>query len=129
MIDEGLRTFLLGFPGVAAEVDDRIFPAPLPQGVGLPAITYTDVSNLGSTSNDGPDCLERAHYQLDHWAATKEAAGRVERATRAVLSGYRGAWSGIRIGGVFRRNTWTLYEPETKLYRAITDYRINAIGV
>jgi len=29
---------------------------------------------------------------------------------------------------VFRRNGWTLYEPETQLWRAISDYRINALG-
>lgn len=129
VIDEGLRLFLLDSPGVTAEVGTRIYPDPLPQGATLPAITYMDISDVGSTSNDGPDCLSRTRYQFKHWAATREAARRVERATRAVLSGYRGSWpGGRRIGGVFRRNTWTLYEPETKLYQAITDYGINALG-
>lgn len=129
MIDEGLRLFLIGQPGVAAEVGERVYPAPLPQGATLPAVTYMDVSDVDSYSNDGPDCLSRLRYQVDHWAATREAARRVERATRTALSGYRGQWPGGRkIGGVFRRNGWTLYEPETQLWRAISDYRINALG-
>lgn len=129
MTDEALRLFLLSRPGVAAEVGERVYPAPLPQGATLPAVTYTDVSDVGSTSNDGPDCLGRLRYQIDHWATTREAARRVERATRTALSGFRGQWpGGWRIGGVFRRNSWTLYEPETQLHRAISDYRINAFG-
>jgi hypothetical protein len=128
MIDEGLRLFLLAFPGLTGIVSDRIYPTPLPQGATLPAVTYTDISNVGSTSNDGPDCLEKARYQLDHWAETKEDANRLERLTRVALSGFRGRWQGLTIGGVFRRNSWTLYEPETQLWRAISDYQINAIG-
>ncbi len=128
VIDEGLVAYLAGFPGVAAEVGERIYPAPLPQGVELPAVTYSDVSNTASYSHDGPDCLQRARYQIDHWAATREAATRVERATRAALSGFRGRWGGLTIGGVFRRNSWTLHEPETQLWRAISDYQINATG-
>jgi hypothetical protein len=128
MIDEGLRAHMLGYPGVTNAIGSRVYPAPLPQGATLPAVTYHDVSNVGSTSNDGPDCLERARYQLDHWAETKEEATRIERLTRAVLSGYSGRWGALTIGGVFRRNSWTLYEPETQLWRAITDYQINALS-
>lgn len=128
MIDEGLRLFLLGYPGVADEVGDRISPDPLPQKSALPAVTYLDVSDVGSYSNDGPDCTSRVHYQLSHWAPTKEAAVRVERATRAVLDGYRGTWSGgLQIGGVFGRATRSLYEPETRLWRMISEYVIAAI--
>jgi len=129
VIDEGLVAFLRQMPGVAAEVEDRIGPRPLPQGELLPAVTYSDVSDVGSTSNSGPDCLSRLRYQIDHWAATRGEARRVERATRAALNGFRGQWpGGLRIGGVFRRNSWTVYEPETGLWRVITDYRINAMG-
>lgn len=128
MIDNALTQFLLGFPGIAAVAGDRIYPAPKPQGAAVPAITYTDISNVGSYSNDGADCLSKARYQLDHWANTKEDANRLEQATRTALSGFRGRWQGLNIGGVFRRNTWTLYEPETQLWRAISDYQINALG-
>lgn len=128
-LDEGLRGFLLSRPGVVAEVGERVYPAPLPQGATLPAVTYSDVSDVGGTSNDGPDCLRRVRYQLTHWAETREAARRVESATRAAMSGYRGQWpGGARVGGVFRRNGWTLYEPETRLHQAISDYQVSALG-
>jgi hypothetical protein len=129
VIDEALVGFLSEYYGVTNEVDDRIYPAPLPQGVTLPAITYQDVSNVGSYSNDGPDCLVRARYQLTHWAETKEAANRVEQMTRTAMNGYYGTWpGGLTIGGVFRLNSFTLQERDTQLWQAITDYQINAIG-
>lgn len=129
MIDEGLRLFLLQYPGVVEEIGDRVYPAPLPEGVELPAVTYTDVSDVGSYSMDGPDCLHHVHYQLDHWAESREAARRVEAKTRQVMSGWLGRFPGdIRVGGIFRRNTFTLREPETQLWRVVTDYQINAIG-
>jgi hypothetical protein len=129
-LDEGLRLFLLGHPGVAAEVGERISPDPLAKGETLPAVTYMDVDEPGSYSNDGPNCLVKARYQLSHWAQSKEEAARVERATRGVVDGYRGAWpGGLRIMGVFGRATRSMYEPETKLWRVISDYQIRAIGV
>lgn len=128
-MDESLRAFLLGYPGITAEVADRVGPDPLPQGETLPAITFMDVSNTGSLSNDGPDCTTRARYQVSHWATTKEAAGRVERATRQVLNGFSGAWGGgVQVMGVFGRMTRALYEPETRLWRVVSDYQIVAIG-
>ena len=128
MIDEGLRLFLLQYPGVEAEIEARVYPAPLPEGVDLPAVTYTDISDVGSYSFDGPDCLSKVTYQIDHWAETREEARRVERATRQALSGYSGSWQGTAVRGVFRRNTLTLRDPESQLWRAVSDYQINAIG-
>lgn len=129
MIDEGLRAFLLQYPAITAEVSSRVYPAPLPQNATLPALTYTDISDVGSYSMDGPDCLHRVYMQIDHWAETREEARRVESATRTALSGFLGKFpGGLKVGGIFRRNTWTLHEPETKLWRAIADYQINAIG-
>lgn len=129
MIDEGLRALLLQYPGVTAEISDRVYPAPLPQGVTLPAVTYTDISSVNSFSGNEADCLTRNRYQIDHWAATREEAKRVEMATRRVLNGFFGKMpGGIRIGGIFRRNAWTMREPDTQLWRAVTDYQINAIG-
>jgi len=129
MIDESLRQFLLQHPGIVAEVGNRVYPQPLPQGATLPALTYADISDVGSMSNDGPDCHTQLRYQIDHWATTREVARRVERATRQVMNGYRGQWpGGRRIGGVFRVNTWTLHEPDERIYRTITDYRISDLG-
>ena len=129
MTDEGLRRFLLQHPGVTDEIAQRVYPAPLPQGATLPAVTYTDLSDVGSYTAAGPTCLRRVSYQIDHWADTRETAQRVERATRRLLSGWRGQFpGGLRVGGIFRRNSRTLYEQETQLWRVATDYQINAIG-
>lgn len=128
-LDVGLRLFLLQHPGVTAEVGDRIYPQPLPQGVELPALTYTDVSNVGSLSMTGPDCMTRQRYQIDHWAATRAEARRVERVTRQALNGAHGVWpGGVRVGVVSRKNTWTQYEPDEPINRVITDYQILVLG-
>jgi hypothetical protein len=127
--DEALVQFLLSRPGVAAEVGDRIYPLPLPQGAVLPAITYSDVGAGVSYSFDGPDATGRARYQLDHWARTRSEARRVERTTREALDGFKGTWpGGLRVQGVFRRNGWVVYEPETQLQRAIADYQVVTLG-
>lgn len=117
------------YPGVTDEVDGRIYPDPLPQDATLPAVTYRDIADVGSYRSDGPGALRRISVQLSHWSDTREEAHRVESKTRNVLSGYRGSFpGGMWIGSIFRRNSLTLHEPETQLWRAITDYQINMIG-
>lgn len=127
--DEALVQFLLSRPGVVGEVGERIYPSPLPQKAVLPAVTYSDVSDVGSHSFDGPDATRRPRYQLDHWARTRAEARRAEGVTREALDGFQGVWpGGLRIQGVFRRNGWVVYEPETKLYQAISDYQVVTLG-
>lgn len=124
-LDDELTAFLLQFPAVSEEIGDRLTPAPLPQAETLPAVTYTDVSDVGDhTGPEGRGAYHQVRYQLDCWAASKHAARRGDGKIRVVLDGYRGAMGGRSVVA-FRKNTTSIYEPETTLWRVMSDYMIH----
>ena len=125
MIDEELRAFLLSMPGVTTEVDDDVYPAPLPQGKELPVVTYTDISDIPSYTNANDSCYRQMRFQLDSWADTRREAVRVDQAVRDVMSGYTGVWGARDIGMVRRVDSSSHYEPDTKLWRVRSDYMIH----
>lgn len=129
MIDVQMRTFLLEFPGVTAEVGQRIFPDPLPQGATLPAIAYSDISDVGDhTGPEGAGAYRRIRIQLAHWSQTREGATRLAETVRCVMDGYKGSWSGTAIGAVLRKNSMTHQDAETGLWRTLSDYVIHVTG-
>ena len=124
-LDDELTAFLLQFPGVVEEIGDRLTPAPLPQASALPAVTYTDISDVGDhTGPEGRGAYHQLRYQLDSWAASKHEARRVDGKIRVVLDGYRGAMGGRSVVAL-RKNTLSIYEPETTLWHVISDYTIH----
>jgi hypothetical protein len=124
MVDEELRAFVLSRPGVEAEIDNRFFPAPLPQAAELPAATYADISAVPGYTNEG-ETNEVARYQIDTWANERETAVRVAGLIRNILAGFSGKMGGCTIGAVFRQNTFSRYEPDVKLWRIISDYELH----
>lgn len=124
-LDDELTDFLLSLPGVVEEIGDRLTPAPLPQGSALPAVTYTDISDVGDhTGPEGATAYHQLRYQLDSWAGSKHEARRVDGKIRIVLDGKRNQMGG-RSTVSFRKNTVPFYEPETKLWRVMSDYIIH----
>ena len=128
MIDEEMRAYLISMPGVTAEIESRIFPAPMPQGTTLPAETYTDISDVPFYTNANDSCYRQIRMQLDAWAATRRESVRVDQAVRAAMSGYSGKWGGREIGMVKRANSSSHYETETKLWRVRSDYLIHVLS-
>ena len=122
MMDDELVGWLLAFPGIEAEIGDRLSPAPLPQGETLPAVTYTDISNRPAYTNEGESGHSKSRYQIDIWARTKIDAARIAETVRCLISGYRGQIGKHSIGGVMRQNTFSDYEPDTQLWRVTADY-------
>ena len=124
-LDDELTAFLLQFPGVVEEIGDRLTPAPLSQASAWPAVTYTDISDVGDhTGPEGRGAYHQLRYQLDSWAASKHEARRVDGKIRVVLDGYRGAMGGRSVVAL-RKNTLSIYEPETTLWHVISDYTIH----
>ena len=128
MIDEEMRTYLLSIPGVAAEITARIYPAPMPQGTTLPAVTYQAISDVQNYSNGNDTCYRLMRYQIDTFAATQQEAARVDDTLRAALSGHAGQWGAHDIGFVRRGTSSSHYEPETKLRRVRSDYLIHVLS-
>lgn len=124
-LDDELAAFLLAMPGLAAEVGDRVTPAPLPQDSILPAVTYQDISDIGDhTGPEGVGAYHQLRYQIGSWAANKTAARRVDGVIRQRLDGYRGQMGGRNVV-CSRANTLSMYESETRLWQIISDYIIH----
>lgn len=128
MIDEEMRTYLLSIPGIVAEIVARIYPAPLPQGTTLPAMTYQLISDPQSYSNGNDTCYHVARYQLDCWSDSHQEAVRVDGVTRQALSGHSGQWGAHDIGFVKRATGSAHFEPETQLRRVRSDYMIHVLS-
>jgi hypothetical protein len=124
-LDEELTAYLLQFPAVSEEIGDRLTPAPLPQAETLPAVTYQDISDVGDhTGPEGVGAYHQLRYQIDSWAASKQAARRVDGKIRVAMDGYRGAMGGRSVVSL-RANTLSIYEPETELWHVVSDYIIH----
>jgi hypothetical protein len=128
MIDEEMRLFLLSIPGIVDEIVARIYPAPMPQGTTLPAITYQAISDVQMYSNGNDTCYRQMRYQLDCWSDSHQEAVRVDGVTRQALSGYAGQWGAHDIGFVKRATGSAHYEPETQLRRVRSDYLIHVLS-
>jgi hypothetical protein len=128
MIGEEMRAFLVAMPGVNAEIDERLYPSPLPQGTTLPAVTYQDISDVPELSNDNETCYSQKRYQVDAWANEREEAARVAKSVISVMHGYAGQWGAHDIGLVKRENGHTDYETATKLWRYRSDFMIHVLS-
>jgi hypothetical protein len=118
MIEAALRTHLLQQPAVAALVGSRVYPVRLPQGAIFLAITYQRIAGGELITHDGAAGLGRSRMQLDCWSDDGYAeAVSLAAVLRAALSGFHGAWAGVRVGGVQIVNELDLSEPEPELWR------------
>ncbi len=123
-IESGLYARLAGDAAVAALVATRIYPAVVPQGATLPAITYQRVAGTSELAHSGPSGLGRARFQVDCWAEAYAAAIDLGEAVRACLHGYRGAFDGAVVGGVVMLDGADGYDPATGVYRRRMDFAI-----
>lgn len=121
MIESDLRTFLLAQPAVSALIVDRLYPARLPQGVTLPAVTYQRIAGNSEISHDGPGDLARARIQIDCWADSYATMVSLAKAIRAALSGYRGPMGGNPATNARVINVLDLPEPEPALWRRMVE--------
>lgn len=121
MIEQDLRTYLLGLAPIATLLGTRIYPARLPQGVTLPAVTYQRIAGINEVTHDGAENLSRARIQIDVWADTYGAMVAIAKAIRAALSGYRGAMGDNPVTVARVLNEIDMPEPEPVLWRRVID--------
>ena len=90
-MEMAFRALLTGSASVTALVpSSRISWGMLGQGLGLPAIVLTVVSDREGHTLEGPDGLSMGRVQVDCYGVTYASAKGVARAVRALLDGYRG---------------------------------------
>ena len=113
--------YLLSQPTVSALIGDRLYPARLPQGVTLPAVTYQWIARVASVTYEGAADLARGRIQIDCWATSYAAMVSLAKAIRAALSGYRGAMGATPITNARVVNEVDLPDPEPALWRRMVE--------
>jgi hypothetical protein len=122
-IGEGLRTFLLVDPGIAAVVGTRVYPVVLPQGLAQPAIRLTLISGQRvHASPQGGSMLSGPRIQLDAWAPSYASAYALAELIRKRINGYRGLMDAVPVQGVFFADERDGFDAESKLYFVSRDY-------
>lgn len=97
-IKTALTALILGDAGVSALVGNRVHWLRLPDGVdGLPYLILQGVGDEGGYTLDGDMGLDSSRVQIDVYAGSQLAAWDIERAMRALLSGYSGTVGGVEI--------------------------------
>lgn len=113
LFSEGLFTYLSN-GGTSAGM--RIYPNTLPQGVTLPAIRYTLVSNPSEHTHSGPSSLKNPKYQFDCVADGDEGyrdAHILAEEVIVLLDGYRGPIGAFTCQAGFQDAERDDYDPET----------------
>jgi len=115
-----LRAVLLANGPVAALVGTRIYPMNLPQSPALPAVTFQRISTVPDYTLEEQNWRVPVRLSLSLWALTFDGVHVLAAAVEAALRGYSG--NGLRL--VRLLNMTDDYEPETKQFRVIADYRV-----
>jgi hypothetical protein len=119
-IESAMFDYLAGQLSIGARTPVPIFPmGKRPQESELPALTYALVAGPSSHYSHGGVSDHAVSYQLDCWAEDADEAMELDLELRSAVDGFRGEWSGFRIGSVFLSTVIDDYEPDTKLYRRL----------
>ena len=115
-----IRAAILASAPVAAMVGTRVYPMMLPQAPTFPAIVYQRISTVPDMLVDGPG-FAPIRMQLSMWATTFDGARTLADAVVTALHGYHGGE--LRLSRLI--NLLDDYEPDTKLFRVIADFRVH----
>lgn len=130
-VEIGLVSYLKAYAGLTALVSTRVYPFMIPQGATLPCVTYQRIDTpryLAHGDAGATGTLARPRFQLNAWAATLSEAMAVAYQLRAALNGKTGSIgtspNAVTVRAILVDNEMQDYEPETELFRVITDYLV-----
>jgi len=86
-LDEALTKYVQTL--LKKAVEDRVYPAELPQRCKYPAVVYRQIGDDEETTHDGPS-TKHPTYQFECYAKTLAEAKSVSDELRLALSGYKG---------------------------------------
>ena len=115
-----IRAAILASAPVTALVGTRVYPMMLPQAPTFPAIVYQRISTVPDMLVEGPG-FAPIRIQLSMWATTFGGARTLADAVVTALHGYHGGE--LRLSRLI--NLLDDYEPDTKLFRVIADFRVH----
>ena len=116
-----IYTALTGNGTIAGLVGTHVFPDIADGTVAPPYIIYQTISTSGETSHDGVRNIEFPLIQLTSWATTRAGAIVLASAVNSVLDG--NTISGASVVSFQFSNQLGTYDPETKLFGEILEYR------
>jgi len=120
MIEAALRTKLLSYAGLTSLISQRLYILKLPQNPTLPAVTYFLVSQNRHNDID----VAMADIQIDTWTTDYTGAQNIMQNIRFAIQREKGIWSSIEVISVVFDFENIDYEPDTKIYHGISQYRI-----
>lgn len=122
MLEQGLTALVAADSTLASLIGTRFYPVLVPEGTAYPCVSYQEVSAVSGYTFSTETTEKR--MQFDVWATSYASAKTVAKALRALLDGYTGTLTdGTKVLGSFRVLELDEYEPDTRTYRVIADYR------
>lgn len=124
MIEEALSTLLLAAAAITAIVDDRVYPAHLPQDATLPAISFSRVAETETEVSHSRVNYEGL-FQFSCWANDPKSAKELALAVRAVLNpDYRGTVGDVEIKQCHLSNQTELPDADLGVYQEAVDIQL-----
>ena len=124
MIEEQIFSILTADSGLSAIVDSRIYPMSIPQEGRTPCIVYQKITGPRLYDHGGESGLAYPRFQFSCWANSYSGAKALADALRSAFSAYSDRSATVPVHVAFIEAELDDYEPETKLYRRIMDFRV-----
>ena len=123
MIEQGLYQYLT--TQLAGQIDNRVYPGPLPSHPTLPAVTVSRESTDDTITHDeGQTDFVGASVQVDAWGADYQSATSLYEAVHAALRNFKGYMGAVKVHAVFRQTVGDFYEQDVPGYRRSAIYII-----
>lgn len=127
MIELGVVLLVQGDAAVKAIAPTGGFFAQLPKDYTLPSWTYQTISDVAGYLLQQPETVGQRRVQIDCYGANAADAIRLANAIDALLSGFRGTLTdpdATFVQGCFRDNMMDFFDPDSRTFRRMLDYRI-----
>lgn len=115
MVEAELFTRLKDDAGVSALVGTRIYPKKAPQNVQTPYIIFHVISDIDKQCVGGAIYQNDTRIQIDCWSLSYAEVKNLKVAVKSSLIGFKSAYE------IYSMDD---YEPETKLYRELIDFKL-----
>jgi hypothetical protein len=103
-IESALVAKVTGDVTVSSIIAARMYPQIVPQGVSLPAVTYSEISGLRKHDLNGPCGLVESRWQLNCWTTTRSGARTLADAVRQSIDGFDGFVGAVEIQSIQMAN-------------------------
>lgn len=128
LVEEAVRSRVIGYAGVTALIGTRMYPVKLPQDVTYPALTYAVIAAPREHLMVADAGVIGALIQVSVWAETMATAKALAIQVAASLNRFHGTVLGVVIQETWIENESDGWEDEAKVYHIPIDVRVNYEG-